>query len=74
MDRPEDTIDGSLDEWIEGTELRPHTSLLLVRMHPNWLSIPMLISGGIAGKRFLKFGSVVEFAEGRKGKCSWEVV
>ena len=27
----------------------------------------MLISGGIAGKRFLKFGSVVEFAEGRKG-------
>ena len=26
----------------------------------------MLISGGIAGKMFLKFGSVVEFAEGRK--------
>ncbi len=27
----------------------------------------MLISEGIAGKRFLKFGSVVKFAEGRKG-------
>ena len=52
VEHPEDTKDGSLDEWMEGKGLRPRTSLLLDRMRPNQLSIPMLVSEGIAGKRF----------------------
>ena len=66
MEQPEDTIDGSLDKWIEGKEFRPRTSLLLVRTRPDWLSIPMLILKGIAGK----FGFIVELLKVEEEKDS----
>ena len=60
VDRPEDTIEGSLEEWLEEVTFLPHTSLLLERTHPVWLTIPMLDSEGIVGKGLLRKESIFE--------------
>jgi len=56
----ENTIEGSLEERLEEVIFLPHTSLWLERTRSFWLSIPMLDSGGIAGKGLLERRSVVE--------------
>ena len=48
--RPEDTIDGSLEDIAEERGFLPRTSGLLVRACPDWLSIPMFLSKDIVGK------------------------
>ena len=60
VERPEDTIEGSLEEWLDEMTFLPHTSLLLERTHPVWLTIPMLDSEGIVGKGLLRKESVFE--------------
>ena len=68
VDRPEDTIEGSLEEWLEEKAFLPHTSLLVERTHPVWLTIPMLDSEGIAGKELLNWDSVVELLKFEREK------
>ena len=46
-------MDESLEEMAEDRGLLPCTSVLLVTTHPDWLSIPMFISEGIASNRFI---------------------
>jgi len=58
--RPEDIIEGSLEEWLDEVAFLPRTSLLLERTRPVWLTIPMLDSEGIAGKGLLRAESVDE--------------
>ena len=60
VERPEDTIEGSLEERLEEVIFLPRTSLWLERTRSFWLSIPMLDSESIAGKGLLERGAVVE--------------
>ena len=60
VDRPEDTIDGSLDEMLEDKGFLPLTSELLAGACPCWKSIPMFNSVDIVGNSFLSLESVVK--------------
>ena len=44
---------------MEDKEFLPRTSELLVRTHPDWMSIPISISVDIAGKEVLKLEAMV---------------
>ena len=68
VERPEDTIEGSLEERLDEVAFLPRTSLLLDKTCPVLLSIPMLDSEGIAGKGLLRKESVVELLRFEKEK------
>ena len=69
VDRPEDPMEGSLDEMLEEKGLLPLTSLLLAGTCPCWESIPMFNSLDLVGNRFALLESVVELLKicSRKG-------
>ena len=60
VDRPEDTIDGSLDEMLEDKEFLPLISELLAEVCPCWKSIPMFPLVDIVGNSFFGLESIVE--------------
>ena len=68
VERPEDAIEGSLEERLDEVAFLPRTSLLLDKTRPVLLSIPMLDSEGIAGKGLLRKESVVELLKFEKEK------
>ena len=68
VDRPEDTIEGSLEELLDKVAFLPRTSLLLDKTRPVWLTIPMFCSECIAGKELLREEFIVELLKFEKEK------
>ena len=68
VDRPEETIEGSLEELVEERGFLSHTSKLLIGIPPNWVSIPMFIPEDIVGNWFFELRDVVDELKGLEGK------
>ena len=85
MDRPEKTIEESLEELLEVKGFLSRTSWLLEETCPFWMSIPISFSVDIVGKEELVLDAVVEILKllgekdnGKRGfkkhwRLSWQV-